>query len=219
MLLRSPPGAAQHAKRSSSETTPDKKNRGVVPAIQRLNRQAQSSRSQRLTAQKKSGKKTHGFHQNVFAPSDGACTSLPSHSTLHKCNPSLIARQLENCNRWRVSGEGTTPFLVTQFSHTSRVHNITRTVAPMFVFMRDTSRSYHKTAHVEKLSTVRGISPWPTTPVHGTGTHHREAEKSGEVGMMVTLPPIPRFLEKKQMKNKSKKIKNMKNQKNDQIKN
>ena len=180
-------------------------NRGVVEAIQRLNRQAHNphDRSDSLL-RRKDGKKTHGFHQNVFAPSDGACTSLPSHSTLHNRSPSLIARQLENCNRWLVSGERTTRFLAQH--HPYRRSDV--------YFHAVVTELYMSKNCPPCAESAPGQPPWSTE----LGPNHREAEKSGEVDKMVTLPPILRFLDEK-MKNKSKKQKHEKNPKMIKVKN
>ena len=80
----------------------------------------------------------------------------------------------------------------TEVSHTSRTHDVTRTHAPIFVVLLGVTHHCCKALHVGKtvhcarcprrwvgpLHTV----PWPTPPVTGPGSSHREVERSGKVG-------------------------------------
>ena len=64
----------------SPEKTTRSTTRSFVPATQQLNRKAQTSRSQRLTVQKKM-RQTRKVPFELLAPPNGACANLPSHPT------------------------------------------------------------------------------------------------------------------------------------------
>ena len=81
-------------------------------------------------------------------------------------------------------------------SHTPFTHEVTRTHAPIFVFMRGVTHHPYKTIHVVKKpvtvqegSTSLGSTPstrcrGQPTPSTGSRPSHKEAERSGEAGVL-----------------------------------
>ena len=90
----------------------------------------------------------------------------------------------------------------TQFSHTSRMHYVTRTHAPICVSMRGVTRRYNKTVNVEKtVHRARCQRRWAGPLAHGAVANHpsprnwdlhREVERSGDTeGTGITGGPSP----------------------------